>query len=178
MHFTAPRWRAEAGLAGGTALAEDAAGPSTKQTPGGFVGGSAVWDAAPRLTASLFTRLGVNGLSIESGGSSRSAGSVKHLDVGGAVEQRLGGADRYLIRASGDLVWLVGPDDLAPFRFTGGSSHHWGGEVGAGIHLTTSRPLFAVASVQAYRISANVVGNSLATDGAVVRVLLGVRYGR
>lgn len=177
----APNLRAEIAVGYSTPLVKDANGTEVRATWSPAVGVGIAWNVASRTHVSLTLRGARPSLDLEHDGNSWSGGSATIVDVIAAAEREIG--QRVALRAGLGLVWLTGPDDVAPFRGTSGSQRfHAAFDVGAAVrpvlNALSKRPIFVTFGVQGFRLGNATASDPVTQPGAILRFIAGVRYGR
>lgn len=172
-----PTLRALVGLAAGTAFVEDQNGISVR--PGlspllGVEGASRV-GSATRVTLTLRAARPQATIEFADGGSV-DAGAVTALDLALGLERVLHPA--VAVRGGVGLLYLEGPESVAPFRFNNASSAHPLLDLGATLRAPTRLPLHLSLGWQGFRYGAATGADPIDEAGLVQRVQLGVRYGR
>lgn len=166
------RWELDLSVASRAALLEDGNGTIVRADRSIGAGLTALWRAADRASAGASLGTAFGGVTVEDDGASWDAGSLARLDLFGVVTMAAGPVT---LRAGAGPVWLIGPDDVAPFRGRGAASPSWGGELAADAGFTSASRFRLRAGVDAIRLAPGGLGPGTSA-GAVVRFRLGVAY--
>ena len=170
--------RVELGFAVSTPYLKDANGATVRARVAPVLSLGAAWalgrvGGAP-TAATVDIRATRAGVKISQGGADTPAGSAWQVDVLAGGERWRG---RVGLRAAAGVTWLHGDDDVSPFRFVNDTPWHLAGEVGALARVSRTRPLSVLLAAQGVRMGSP--GNGLIdANGAVIRLVAAVRYGR
>ena len=177
--FGRPTLRALAGLAFGTAYAEDANGTTVSPGLAPLVSVEGASRVGARTALTLSLRASRPGATVEfEGAGSREVegGGVTTVDVVLGAERLV--HDLVAVRGGVGLLYLKGPEALAPFRFNNASSVRPLLDLGGDVRLTRRYPLSASVAWQGFRYGAATVADPIDEAGLVQRWTVGVRYGR
>ena len=177
--FVSPSVRLELGAAISTPYLEDANGATVRASTAPTLALGAAWalggDRGAPTAATIDARATRSPVSVRQGGSDTPVDPAWQLDVTAGAEHWLG---RVGLRAGAGVTWLRGDEKVSPFRFANDSPWHLAAEVGALVRLSATRPLSMLLAAQGYRMGASAGAGPVASNGAVVRVMAAVRYGR
>lgn len=180
--LTAPRWRVEAAVSAASPFVRDGNGTTVRAGIAPALGVTAAWTIGPRSAALLGARASATPVRIDAGGRRYGGGTAVQGDLLAGLAWLgalpMSPARPLDVHAAVEAVVLRGPGDVVPFRFANHALAHAGGEIGAAVRLTTSRPLALTVTAQTFRLGATTAGDPVTRDGWVSRVLVGVRYGR
>ncbi|MFN2400097.1 MAG: hypothetical protein ABR543_15865 [Gemmatimonadaceae bacterium] len=176
-----PNFRAEIAVGYSSPLVKDANGTEVRATWSPSIGAGIAWNVAPKTHLSLTLRGARPSLDLEHDGNSWSGGSATIVDVIAAAEREIW--QRVALRAGLGLVWLTGPDDVAPFRGTSGSQRfHAAFDAGAVVRpawkALATRPIFLTFGIQGFRLGNATASDPVTKPGGILRFMAGVRYGR
>jgi hypothetical protein len=181
-------WRWEAGAALTRRIFRDVGRVDLTAGAAPSVGVARVWHRASGTSLSLGVRASRAGLAVEYPVSDDpsparrdepySVGTLWQGDAIASAERPFGRRVALQVGAGG--VVRRGPADVLPFKLAGATTISPALELGASLRLSPARPLFAAATVQAYRASgaeADPAGGG-GESGSVQRLILVLRYGR
>ena len=164
----------EAGLAAPATVVRDANGAKLQTGIAPVLGAGGSWLLGPRLRSVVGARASTAGLNGSEDGSTWEAGRTTQLGLHVGLEQSV--TRRFSVSLVAGPTWLMGPDDVTPFRDSP-SPLHWGGSVGAGWRLMQSRPVSVVMLLEGFMVGGSSAADPVAEPAWLRRIVLGARYG-
>jgi hypothetical protein len=169
-----PRASFELGMALPALIVDDAGGTQLKSGLAPVLGATGAWTLSPRVMSTLGIRASSAALAGDHRNTEWDAGRTTQVDIQLGLEQRL--ARGFAIAATVGPTWLLGPEDVVPFR-DAQSPLHWGGSVGMSWRVMQSRPVSATLRMDGFMAGGASVADPVAEPAWIRRFVIGARYG-
>jgi hypothetical protein len=154
-------------------LVDDRNGARVWTTVAPVVGVAGTWALSPTLNSVVGLRGSFASVSIDAGAEEWDAGRTSQIAVRAGLERRFRSRLGVSVAAAG--TWLMGPDDVTPFRDDAG--WHWGGDAGASWRVGRTRPISIFASLEGFMLGGGTVTDPVPGTAWVRRIIVGARHG-
>ena len=171
--ITRPAVRFEVALGLPSTLVEDANGTTVRTGMAALAGIAGTWMLSPRLQSAVGIRASTASITADAGSSDWKAGRTTQVGARAALEQRFDVGLGVFVAGSG--TWLMGPDDVTPFRDDAGL--RWGGDAGLTWRARTRQRIGYFVAVETLMIGGATATDPIQSTGWTRRFIIGVRHG-